>query len=205
MTKALVLFLLAALTCSADVIYDNTLNDTGFTVFYSAGYSRIGDQIQVVTPGGVSSVDAQFFNIGADATFDATLAFYQVGSPISSLIGSLTATGVSIAGGASQTVTFSNAGNLQLPGDVILAVSIANVSNGGDIGLNFFDPPTLGASNNSFFIADDGGGLAQVSTFMNVDNVYLQIRTSDAPEPSTLGLTLGFVGALVFFKWRRVS
>ncbi len=54
--------------------------------------------------------------------------------------------------------------------------------------MNLFDPPTVGSSDNSFFIANDGTGLAQASTYLGIDNVYFALDgTADvaAPEPST--------------------
>jgi hypothetical protein len=202
MIKAILLLAVTALVCPASVVYDNTTSDTGFSIFYSEGYTQIGDQLQLTTSAPVSSLDAQFFNDGLDATLDATLAFYNVGSPVGSQIGgSFTVSDISIASNTSQTVTFADFGGLSVPADVIVALSVQKVSGGGDIGVNFFDPPTVGASDNTFFIANDGTGLAQASTYMDIDNVYFQVNS--VPEPATLGMVLGSLIAVAYFKRRR--
>lgn len=54
--------------------------------------------------------------------------------------------------------TFAKLGSRSLSADLVVSLSVENVSTGGDIGVNFFDPPTVGASDNTSFIADDGTG-----------------------------------------------
>jgi hypothetical protein len=201
MIRAILLVVLTAATCAAAVLYDNTNTDQQFSVFYSTGFTEIGDQLQLVSPGQMASLDTQFFNNGADATFDATVTFYNTGSPVGSQIGpSFTISGNSIASNTSQTVTFANLGGLPVPADVIVVLSIQNVSAGGDIGVNFFDPPTVGTSDNTFFIANDGTGLAQVSTNLDIDNVHFLITA--VPEPGTAGATFGAL-LLLAWSWRR--
>jgi hypothetical protein len=189
MTKIILALGLAALSSQAAVLYSNTASDQQFSIFYSTGFTQIGDQIGMVSSGTLERVDTQFFNNGSDATFDAVLQFYEVGSPVGSEIGgSFITTGISIASGESQTVTFSDLSGLVVPQDLIVVLSIQNESAGGDIGVNFFDPPTVGISDDSFFIANNGTGLAQASTNLGIDNIYLEIN---APEPSSAGLALG--------------
>ncbi|HEY3744274.1 MAG TPA: hypothetical protein VGL53_30735 [Bryobacteraceae bacterium] len=208
MTKSiLVLALSAAVACSADVIYSNAdpASDQQTSVFYSTGYTQLGDQIHMTSAGTLTSVDAQFFNVGSDATFDAVLSFYQVGSPVGAQIGgSFLATNAFIAGGTSQTVTFSNLGGILIPADVIVTLAVENVSAGGDIGVNFFDPPTVGTSDDTFFIANDGTGLAQASTNLDIDNIYLVANSGAAvPEPATAGAVALCLAVLVRFRYGR--
>lgn len=194
-----------AVACRAD-LFNNTTADQQFSVFYSTGFSQIGDQVQLSSPGLLTSLDTQFYNAGSDASFDATLTFYDIGGPVGSQIGAFTLTGISIASFTSQTVTFANLGNLLVPADVIVAFSVQNVSAGGDIGLNFFDPPTTGTSDASYFIADDGTGFAQASTLLDIDNVYLRISGTDGnavPEPSSAVLVFVVLGGMAFVRKRR--
>jgi MYXO-CTERM domain-containing protein len=192
MYKIILALALAGVSSRADQLYNNTATDQQFSVFYSTGFTQIGDQIQMVSSGTLASLAAQFYNAGSDATFDALLQFYQVGSPVGSQIGgTFAATGVFIAGGNSQTVTFPDLGNLPVPQDVIVVLSIQNETAGGDVGVNFFDPPTVGASDDSFFIANDGTGFTQASTNLGIDNIYSEINGTATPEPSTAALALG--------------
>jgi hypothetical protein len=195
MNKIILTLALAAVSSLANIPYSNTTTDQQFSIFYSTGYTQIGDQIHMTSASNVSSVNAQFFNDGSDTTFDAVLQFYQVGGPVGTQIGSsFITTGISIASNMSQTVDFTNLGNLFLPQDVIVVLSVRNVGGGGDVGVNFFDPPTAGTSDNSFFIINDGTGFSQATTNMGIDNIYLEV--SNTPEPSTAVLSLG--GLLVF-------
>jgi len=199
------MFMLAAAVCSADVLYSNTTNDQQTSVFFSTGYTQIGDEILLPFSSGLlSSVDAQFYNVGTDATFDAVLSFYDPGTPVGSQIGSsFTETNISIPGSTSETVTFSNLGGLLIPSDVIVMLAVQNVSTGGDIGVNLFDPPGVGTSDNSFFITNDGTGFSQTSTNLNIDNLYFELDGTGTPEPSTVGLTLGGLALLAYRKLRR--
>src|ERR1022692_430902 len=146
-------------------------------------------------------------NDGSDATFDAELSFYNVGAPVGSQIGgSFPVTNISIASNTSQTVTFPDLGGLAVPQDVIAILSVGNVSAGGDIGVNLFDPPTVGTSDNSFYIVNDGTGFAQASTNLNIDNVYFEIlETNTVPEPATAGATFALLVLLAYYKNRRTG
>ena len=198
LTKLVLALAVTAAVCPAGVIFSNTTTDAQDSAFYSAsGVTQIGDRLQLASAAALTSLDAQFFNAGSDTTFDAVLRFYDSGNPVGSQIGGpFTTTSIFIASGTSQTVTFSNLGNLLVPQDLVLTFSAENVSGGGDIGVNFFDPPTVGTSSESFFIVYDGSNFAQASTNLEHDNIYLQIdgtALSPAPEPSTASL---FAGAL---------
>lgn len=189
---------------AAPVVYDNTGVDLQTSVFFSTGYTQIGDQVQLSAASTLNTLDTQFYNAGEDALFNATLSLYSVGGPAPTLLGSAyTVTGLSIAAGTSLTVSFDNLGAPAVPADVLVLFSVELVSGLGDIGLNFFESPTAGASDVGFFYADDGSGLAQATTLMDIDNLYLQI-TGDpqnaVPEPASAWLVLLPLGALV---WRQ--
>lgn len=198
------LTLAAATAQAAPVVYDNTSVDLQSSVFFSTGYTQLGDQVQLAAPSTLSSLDTQFFNLGEDAVFNATLSLYAAGGSAPTLLGSaFTVAGLSIAAGSSLTVTFADLGALAVPADVLVLFSVQLVSGNGDIGLNFFDAPTTGTSDRGFFYADDGSGLAPASTLMDMDNLYLQITGTPqhaVPEPASAWLVLLPLGALV---WRQ--
>ena len=82
--------LLAAGSASATTVYSNITTDTFGTVFYSTGpYTQIGDQITLSgTDRAASSASVQLYNNGGSAgTFDATLRFFNVGSPVGGQLG----------------------------------------------------------------------------------------------------------------------
>lgn len=175
------------------VAYQNTSTDTGMSVFYSTGpYTAIGDQLQLAGASRIASVSTQFFNGGSDASFDADLQFYTVAGLVFSPVGSsYSVLGITIAGGQSLDVSFDLLGGLDLPADVAVMLAVRNVSAGGDIGLNLFDAPTVGASDNGFFLTDDGNGIVQGSTLGGIDNLNLQMVAAAAvPEPSSGWLVL---------------
>ncbi len=208
MKKTFLLLTLSVGLSPAAVVYDNSSLDTFYSAFYSAGgFTQIGDRLRLSGATPVTSLDTQFYNAGGlTATFDATLRFFEIGLPVGNQIGSdFTVTGISIGSEASQTVTFANLGGLALPGNVIVMLSVSNVSNGGDIGVNFFDPPGVGSSSNAFFMTHDGTGFTETSTLSDVDNVYFVLRNDSTavPEPGTVGMTCAALAALGWVKRRR--
>lgn len=199
---------LSAIVCSAGTLYSNAdpASDQMNSIFFSTGYTEIGDQLQLTSGGYLTSVETQFYNLGSDATFDAVLSFYLPGAPVGAQIGgSFTVTGF-IASGESQTITFANLGNLWVPAEVIATLSVLNVSADGDIGVNLFDPPTVGSSDNTFFIVNTDSGFSQLN-YSGIDNLYFVVNGADTPvpEPATAALMLGAFAGLVCFKYRAVG
>jgi hypothetical protein len=185
------------------LLYDNTTTDTMDTVLYSIGpYTELGDQIHLVSPGLASQAEVQMFNDGSAGTFDAELDFFQVGNPVGSEIGSFALTGIASAGSDVIDVNFDLGAILNVPQDIIFTVSVSNLSSGVDLGLDMFEPPTVGSSDNTFMIAESGGVYSQLP--VNNENVYFQLSgtaSTSAPEPSGLALLLICVPAMWFCRW----
>jgi hypothetical protein len=143
----------------AGLLYDNTTNDTGDTLLFSSGpYSGIGDQIHLVAASDDSaSALLQLFNAGGPGTFDIELRFYQVGAPVGAQIGgAFTLTGIASTGLDAINLQFA-LGGLHVPQDLIFVASVANATSGMDLGLDLFEPPGTGSSDNTFLIVDSGG------------------------------------------------
>lgn len=208
----LVVLCLVTGVCRAAPVYDNTSVDTLNSVMFSAErFVQLGDQVQLAAPSQLASLETQFFNLGDDTTFDATLSFYRTGT-LTQIGSSFTVTGLFIGAGESLNVAFSNLGGLYVPVDVIAMLSIGNLIGAGDLGLNLFDAPTVGSSSNQSYFADAGAGfgLEEVSTLSGVDNVYFRISamstpTQDLPEPSTIWLVLALMPGLVCLRQRQVA
>ncbi len=205
----LVVLCLVTGVCRAAPVYDNTSVDTLYSVMFSAGYGQLGDQVQLAAPSQLASLETQFFNLGADTTFDATLRFYSTGT-LTQIGSSFTVIGLFIGAFESLNVAFSNLGGLDVPADVIAMLSIGNLSADGDLGLNLFNPPTVGSSSNQWLFADAGAGLVEVTTSAGIDNVYFRISavsapTQDVPEPSTIWLVLALMPGLVCWRQRQVA
>lgn len=187
--------------------YDNTGTDTGLTVFYSStGATQLGDRVMLSAPSTVERVETQFFNNGTDASFDAELRFFDPSTPTPSLIApAFTVSGLSILSGESLTVSFTGLGGLALPQDLIVMFAVTQVSAGGDLGLNLFDPPTVGSSDATFFLSDSGTGIVQAATLLDMDNIHLSISTMAAPVPeasTSLLLVCGLLGLALLSRRR---
>lgn len=199
---ALALVLTQAVQAAPVVVYDNSAEDQLFSVFFSTGNDQLGDRVQLSAPSRVDRVETQFYNAGDDAEFNATLRFYAADSATPTQIGSdFLAAGLAIGAGESLTVGFDNLGLLALPVDLIVMFSVQAVGGDGDIGLNFFGGGTVGNSDPGSFFADDGSGLAQAFTLLDIDNIYLRVVGTPltVPEPGVAWLVLLPLGALV---WR---
>lgn len=183
----------------ATILYDNTTTDTLDTFLYSLGppYTALGDQIHLSSTGTANQAEVEMFNNGAAGTFDAELDFYNVGSPVGSLLGSFDLTDISSVGSDVIDLTFDLGAGLTVPQDLIFTVSVSNMSsNNMDLGVDMFEPPTVGSSDNSFMIDESGGVFSQLGT--NSENVYFQLSgTPSASTPEASSLTLLGTGLLV--------
>jgi hypothetical protein len=167
---------------AAALLYDNTAVDTFNTLFYSVGpYDGIGDQVQLAAPGHAAAARLQLFNLGAAGNFDVELRLYEAGVPVGPQLGSFSQAGVASAGLDIIDVVF-DLGGLALPQDVVFVAAV-QAGGGMDLGLNLFQPPTVGLSDSTFLIVDTGTIAPAVSSN---ENVYFQITA--VPEPSTLSL-----------------
>jgi len=182
----------------ATVLYDNTTTNTLDTLFYSYGppYTALGDQIHLISTGTADQAEVELFNNGDAGTFDAELDIFNVGSPVGSLLGSFDLTGISSVGKDVIDLTFDLGAGLTVPQDLIFTVSVSNMSPNMDLGVDMFEPPTVGSSDNSFMIAESGGVFSQLGT--NSENVYFQLSgTAGASTPEASSLTLLGTGLLV--------
>ncbi len=117
----LVVLCLVTGVCRAAPIYDNTSVDTLSSVMFSTGYVQLGDQVQLAAPSQLASLETQFFNLGDETFFDATLRFYTTGT-LAQIGSSFTVTGLLIGAFESLNVAFSDLGGLAVPADVIAMV-----------------------------------------------------------------------------------
>ena len=218
--KSLFLLLAAigASTLNAATIYSNTTTDTGSTLQYSSnGFTGIGDQI---TLGGserfATQATTQFFNLLSTAgTFNATLSLYSVGvnpAVVGSLLGRYTVSNIAIGGfdinnpntSGTTTVTFSGL-NVTVPTNLIFVLSVSSVVR-ANLGLTLFDPPTVGSSNNGFFISATGNTFAVVPGdpgFANVNFSLTATAQQATPEPATLSVVAGGLAGLALLRRRR--
>lgn len=192
----------------ASLLYDNTTTDTGETVLYSIGpYTALGDQIQLDSAGVATQAEVELFNNGGAGTFDAQLNFFDVASPVGSFLGSSDLTDISSVGGDALDLTFDLGGGLTVPQDLIFTVTVSNASADLDLGVDMFEPPTVGSSDNSFMIVESDGIFYTLDT--NSENVYFQLSGTEsvaAPEassPALLGNALLVIGIGARMRRRR--
>ncbi len=176
------------------------MTDTGDTLGYAAnGFTQIGDQLLLAGTARFGTLaTVQFFNDGSMGTFDATLRFFNVGSPVGSQIGSnVVLTGIAVPASSTLNVAFALP-NLLLPDNVIFTVSVANASNGVDIvGLDMLEPPTIGSSDNTFAIANNGSSFVKVN-----ENVFFEVQAAATPEPAIAGIVGSALLALALLRRR---
>jgi hypothetical protein len=150
---------------------------------------------------------AQFYNLGTTGTFDAILSLYQVGPssavPVGAQIGSsVTVTSIAAPGCCPQSgfnVNFVL--NQLVPDDFIFTLAVSNVTGGADLGVDMFEPPTVGTSDNLFMIVRQSGTFSQLTT--SSENVFFELDaiTAGVPEPSTFALLgCGLAGLLAARK-----
>jgi hypothetical protein len=201
---------LIVLACSLSIplfsstIYSNTTTDTGDTLAYAAnGYTQIGDQIHLAGAARQATLaTVQLFNNGSAGTFNATLRLFNVGAPVGSQIGSdFVVSSIAAPAGDVFDEDFILPG-LIVPDDLIFTVSISNASAGVDIiGLDMFEPPTIGSSDNTFAIANDGTNFLKAPT--PDENVFFQLQAiSSVPEPRTAGLAGAALLVLLMLRHR---
>jgi hypothetical protein len=201
MKSALLPIALLTLGCGfaarGDLLYDNTTTDTGDTVFYSIGpYTALGDEITLASAGTAGLAQVELYNNGDAGTFDAQLNVFNVGSPVGSSLGSYDADGVNSVGSDVIDISFSLGAGLSVPQDLIFTVTVSNESPNMDLGVDMFEPPTVGSSDPSFMIAQSNGVYTEIGT--NDEDVYFQLdSTSEAVAPEASSLTLLLAGLLL--------
>ncbi len=199
----------AALICMVSaqafggIIYSNTTTDTLDTLAYTAnGYTQIGDQVLLAGTDRLATLaTVQFFNLGSAGTFDATLRLFNAGAPVGTQIGSdFVLTGIAAPSNDIFNVAFSLP-NLLVPDNLIFTVSMGSSSEGVQIiGLDMFEPPTIGSSDNTFAIVNNGTNFIQTGT--PTENVFFELQATSVPEPATAGIAGSALLALVLLRRR---
>ncbi len=173
--------------------------DTLQTYIYSAGaYTQIGDVVELGgTERTLTDASVQFFNNGSAGTFDAVLRLYEASPTVGALLGTYQLSGLSIGGFDILTATFGGL-NLAVPDQIAFAVEVANVASGLDLGLNVFQPPSVGTSSDDRFLVNAGSGLVDAVAAAGQGNLYFVANAvGTVPEPAALGLAaLGFALAM---------
>jgi hypothetical protein len=179
----LVIALSTASSALATTVYNNTTTPTPALYLYSVGpYRQIGDTIAL---GGtdriLTSATVQFFNLGSAGSFDATLRFWNVGSPVGSQIGTSYVTPVSIGELQELNVTFTDL-NVLVPNNLVFTIGISDWSPGIDVGLSAYEPPSFGSSNDSEIITrlNSGSFSADLSAAQE-GNLFLRLEATSVP------------------------
>ena len=186
----------------ADQLYSNTMVDTDEAVLYSFGpYTALGDEIQLAQSGTAGLAQVELYNNGGAGTFNAQLNFFNVGSspssPVGSLMGSFDQTDISSVGGDEINITFGLGPGLAIPLDLIFTVTVSNESaDDMDLGVELYDGPTVGYSDPTFLIVENGSGV--FSEAVSDANVYFELDSaSGAVAPEASSLTLMVAGLLL--------
>jgi hypothetical protein len=190
-------------------VFLNTTTDTADTLIYSNLFvTQFGDQIHLAGTERVATFAlVQLYNQGDAGTADVTLRLFNVGAPVGGQIGpDFVQTGVAVSG---VTNVGFNLPNLAVPDDLIFTVSFGNQIGGVNIvGLDMFEPPTVGSSDNTFAIGFDGTSFGTYSTIgfdssLN-ENVFFELD-ANSPEPGTLGLVAAALGIAAVVRRRKLA
>jgi hypothetical protein len=190
-------------------VFLNTTTDTADTLIYSNLFvTQFGDQIHLAGTERVATFAlVQLYNQGDAGTADVTLRLFNVGAPVGGQIGpDFVQTGVAVSG---VTNVGFNLPNLAVPDDLIFTVSFANQLGGVNIvGLDMFEPPTVGSSDNTFGIGFDGTNFNTYPTngfdsSLN-ENVFFELD-ANSPEPGTLGLVAAALGIAAVVRRRKLA
>jgi hypothetical protein len=194
-------FCLPGAVSAETIVYNNTTNLTGDVLFDLYA----GDQIQLSSAVDASSAQVMLHSM-VGGSFNATLSFYQVGptsAPIGSQIGpSFTLDNLSDPGTGNFTETFTLNGEL-LPQNLIFLVDITGNNVPYDLAQVYAEPPSVGSSDPSFAISEDGGNQrgggacgagppSRSSEYIATDceDVYFELTgtpvVTTTPEPSML-------------------
>jgi hypothetical protein len=203
---AAALFAGPAFANSVILYYDNATpaQDALNAVVFSSGYTGIGDSIGLTSAGSANVASVEFYNDASAGTFDASLLFFNVGSPVGTQIGSsYDLANLSIGAGSELDVNFQ-LGNLDLPSQVVFILEVYNVAGGADPGVELYSNPTIvGTNTPDTVIVYQGGVFSQESTGGGGSgNPYFVLELT--PEPSTWWLVAGAgLAAAVWRKFRR--
>lgn len=178
--------------------YNNTSTSTGF-FFPVADGQVVGDTITLAGSDRVFTEISLFVffrddldtGVPASITADATISLYGGVSPFDPLIFSTTLFGETFANDSFSVLTAPGDRAL-LPDIVTWTLEFNNRSVTDDIllGPGIFDPPTVGSSDDTFWI---DGGLATFGA--PVANFGAELKTAPIPEPSAA--LLFAVGGLI--------
>ena len=204
---ALVLVLVVATPGGAGIIYDNTVNSTGFYIrFPGNGFVEGGDEVTLDgTVRTVTQFATQIYTT-TEGTADITLRFYDGGgpgldTPPAILLGApITLTGVTLPNEITL-VTFP-VPDYVVPDNLIWTLAFSNLTGGADPGPLINDPPIIGSSDDYIWV-DQGGGFFSGS-FGGSPVANLSAQITVVPEASTYILFgLGALGLMVWRKRKR--
>lgn len=196
---SLVLSILPA-NLAATILYSNTTTFLGQTIPLSG---LIGDQVTLLSAGTGTTATIRLVNTGGAATFDADLLLYTLQSPAEMVF---TSTNIIVGNGAIAPAFVDinfNLGGVALPQEILFLVAVNPVSGSPSFSLPLFNPPTIGSSDNSFYLTGGGrGGPTEVTA--TPGNIFFQlVGDSEVPEPATAGLFAIGAAALACFGARR--
>ncbi len=195
---ALAMALMAGPVVAGPIFYSNIIpaNDTMTDIAFTAGpYDGIGDSVTFSGPVTVDDALLELFNTGSAGTFDASLAFYQVGSPVASQIGSaFTMTGNSAAANSYVGLDFQ-LNQLALPTSTVFILQLSNVTSGVVLGEELYSGTTAGTNTPGTAIVLQGAAFSQIATPGGNPGFNIE----DVPEPGTL---LFLASGLALCLWR---
>lgn len=205
--------LAASAPALGQMVYDNSSTST-FNSFGtgSPDIQTFGDYVTLA--GGPTTITEVSFLLAAEqdngnpeGNFGLFL-YEDNGGVVGNLLGSATLNNYVFPGNGGHWLTFSGLG-IPVGGSVFVALSIENYNGDGTfndfIGVEMYDPPTIGSSDSDTMLFAFGSGLTTGDAPTAVlgaglNNIAMTITA--VPEPGEYALAAGF-GLAAFALWRR--
>ncbi len=178
-------------------VYDNTVNSSGY--YYNTNGLEEGDDLEMTAGGQMDHFAFGYYDPSGDGavTTSAEVRFYDiatfVGDGTDTPIVSYTVTDLPGEGGWIVGVDLDTPSPV-LPANIVMSVQLDNAV---DAGLLIYDPPTIGASQDMFWL-NDGTGNWYYFGGNPVANFALEVEM--VPEPASLALLA--LGGLALLRRR---
>ncbi len=221
-TRKCFLLLSSLLACgvlpvSADLLYDNSSND--LKIRFNPGTVEVGDEITLAAPGFLTNFSFEYYGLhdGSATTpfagaFEANVRFYNMDGPTFNGFPSPgTVFWQSIFGVPGPTERNTFVFNTDLPANMLLPQNFTwsvqfshlGTATGDEIGLDLYNPVTVGSSAWDYWRKTDGTWvLAQTDPVQPIN--FASRFEGTVPEPSiTSLLILGGLAAFVSRQRRR--
>ena len=211
------ILLSAGITARAQVVYQNTTVDTGYSLGLPNGF-EVGNEIQL--SGGAADINSFSFEIySPNTSFSGSVSmevyllqnngmpFNTYPTPYGVLYDSgsfALSTPYQYMGQDVETLTFDlSASPVHVPGDCTFAAVVTGLMGADSVSFRLFNPPTVGNAYDDYWANNNGGGWKVLTTTDANGNNTIGAEFDVVPEPSTISISAVGVSMLSGLLWLR--